>query len=230
MPQLDKVKIEQRSLKSSIKSLRILSYFALFAGLVTFGAIANPAITKDIKNKLPCVINCEAKSGNNLLNQDKAISTLIDLQKLDKKAIALLVEKSKYKLTLYYQKKPVKSYAIVLGGNPKDDKLRQGDKRTPEGIFRVKDLYYHSEWSKFILLDYPNQDSWRKFNLAKARGLVKSNDDIGGEIGIHGVEKGQDWLIDRKINWTLGCVSLKNKDVDEIYPLLQRGTTIEILH
>jgi hypothetical protein len=25
-------------------------------------------------------------------------------------------------------------------------------------------------------------------------------------------------------------VSLKNKDVDEIYPLLQKGTAIEILH
>jgi murein L,D-transpeptidase YafK len=140
------------------------------------------------------------------------------------------VEKSKYRLTVYYQKKPIKAYAIVLGANPKDDKLREGDKRTPEGIFRVKDLYYHSEWSKFVWLDYPNPDSWRKFSQAKASGEVKPSDDIGGEIGIHGVKKGQDWLIDRKINWTLGCVSLRNKDIDEIYPLLQRGTTIEILH
>ena len=79
-------------------------------------------------------------------------------------------------------------------------------------------------------MDYPNQDSWRKFAQARARGELTTNDDIGGEIGIHGVEKGQDWLIDRQINWTLGCISLKNKDVDEIYLLLQRGTTIEILH
>ncbi|MBD2179112.1 L,D-transpeptidase [Pseudanabaena sp. FACHB-1998] len=217
MPQIAKVKH---------RSLKVLSYSALFASLMAFGAIASP----EIANKLPCVINCAAKSANKLLNQDKVISSLINFQKLDKKAIAIVIEKSQYKLTVYYQKKPIKSYAIVLGANPKDDKLRQGDKRTPEGIFRVKDLYYHSEWSKFILLDYPNQDSWRKFALAKARGSVKVNEDIGGEIGIHGVEKGQDWLIDRKINWTLGCISLKNKDVDEIYQVLQRGTAIEILH
>jgi len=198
----------------------------LVSGLGIYAIAANP----DLFKTLPCVVNCEARAADQLLNKNQAISSLINLKKLDKKAVAIVIEKSKYKLTVYYQNQPIKSYAIVLGANPKDDKLRQGDKRTPEGIFRVKELYYHSEWSKFILLDYPNQDSWRKFLQAKARGEVKANDDIGGEIGIHGVKKGQDWLIDRQVNWTWGCVSLKNKDVDEIYPLLQRGTTIEILH
>ncbi len=208
------------------RSLPTFGSFALLLGLLGSYAIATPQIFHD----LLCVVNCEAIAVNELLNKDKAIASLINLKKLDKKAIVIMIEKSKYKLTVYYQNKPIKSYAIVLGANPKDDKLRQGDKRTPEGIFRVQELYYHSEWSKFILLDYPNQESWRKFLQAKVRGEVKANDGIGGEIGIHGVEKGKDWLIDRKINWTLGCISLKNKDVDEIYPLLQRGTMIEILH
>jgi murein L,D-transpeptidase YafK len=206
--------------------LQIVSYLALVMGLLGIYAIANP----EIWNYVPCLIDCEARAANELLNKNQAIASLINLKTLDKKAIALVAEKSKFTLTVYYQKKPIKSYAIVLGENPKDDKLRQGDKRTPEGIFQAKEIYYHSEWSKFILLDYPNQDSWRKFSQAKVRGEVKTSDDIGGEIGIHGVEKGQDWLIDRKINWTLGCISMKNKDVDEIYPLLQRGTFIEILH
>jgi murein L,D-transpeptidase YafK len=204
---------------------KFLGYLVVLASLSSFYAIANPNIFE-----LPCITDCEARAANEFLNKDKAIADLINLKKLDKKAIKLVVEKSKYKLTVYYQSKPIKSYAIVLGGNPKDDKLRQGDKRTPEGIFRVKELYYHSEWSKFIWLDYPTQDSWRKFAQAKARGEVTAKDGIGDEIGIHGVEKGNDWLIDRKINWTLGCVSFKNKDVDEIYSLLQKGTTIEILH
>jgi len=208
------------------RSLKFFIYLALMASSLGIYAIANP----NFANHLPCSSDCAARAANELLNQDKAIADLINLKKLDKKAIAIVVEKSKYKLTVYYQNKPVKAYAIVLGANPKDDKLRQGDKRTPEGLFHVKELYYHSQWSKFILLDYPTQDSWRKFSQAKIRGEVTAKDGIGGEIGIHGVEKGQDWLIDRKINWTLGCVSLKNKDVDEIYSLLQRGTTIKILH
>ncbi len=205
---------------------KFLGYLFVLAGLCGIYAIANPHIFE----YLPCITDCEAIAANALLNKDKAIADLINLKKLDKKAIKLVVEKSKYKLTVYYQNKPIKSYAIVLGANPKDDKVRQGDKRTPEGIFRVKDLYYHSEWSKFIWLDYPNQDSWRKFAQAQARGEVTPKDGVGGEIGIHGVEKGKDWIIDRKINWTWGCISLKNKDVDEIYSLLQKGTTIEIFH
>jgi murein L,D-transpeptidase YafK len=199
---------------------------ALLASLSCLYAIANPHVFEH----LPCITDCEARAANEFLNKDKAIADLINLKKLDKKAIKLVVEKSKYKLTVNYQNKPIKSYAIVLGGNPKDDKVRQGDRRTPEGIFRVKELYYHSEWSKFIWLDYPTQDSWRKFTQAKVRGEVTAKDGIGDEIGIHGVEKGKDWLIDRKVNWTLGCVSLKNKDVDEIYSLLQKGTTVEIFH
>ena len=119
---------------------KFLGCLALLASLSCLYAIANPHIFE-----LPCITDCEARAANEFLNKNKAIADLIELKKLDKKAIKLVVEKSKYKLTVYYQKKPIKSYAIVLGGNPKDDKLRQGDKRTPEGIFRVKELYYHSE-------------------------------------------------------------------------------------
>ncbi|OIP77818.1 MAG: hypothetical protein AUK48_02985 [Oscillatoriales cyanobacterium CG2_30_44_21] len=206
-------------------SKRIYEYAALLASLLGIYVIANPDFSQYLRH-LPTQ---EAIAASELLNKNKAISALVDLKKLDKAAIAILVEKSKYRLTIYYQKKPIKAYAIALGGNPKDDKLRQGDQRTPEGMFKVRELYYHSQWSKFIWLDYPNQSSWRKFLAAKARGDIKKTDSIGGEIGIHGVEKGQDWLIDRQINWTLGCISLKNKDIDEIYSLLQRGTSIEIL-
>ena len=208
-----------------------LTYFLCFGLLIGSAyAIAQPSLS----GQIPCVVNCakpnQDLSNKDLLNRDKAIASLLNLSKLDKKAITLIVEKSKYRLTVYYQNKPIKAYAIALGGNPKDDKLRQGDKRTPEGKFRIKELYYHDLWSKFIWLDYPTVDSWRKHNLAKARGEINKFDSIGGEIGIHGVEQGQDWLIDRRINWTLGCVSLKNRDINEIYPLLQRGTAIEILH
>ena len=139
------------SLQKNQRSLQILACLGLVASLVGGYAIAAP----EIKKNLPCVVNCANKKADELLNKDKVIASLIDLKKLDKKAISIVVEKSKYRLTVYYQKKPIKAYAIALGANPKDDKLRQGDKRTPEGKFRVRDLYYHSEWSKFIWLDYP---------------------------------------------------------------------------
>ena len=167
-------------------------------------------------------------SSTELLNYGLPLSNLVDTP-IDLSQTDILIEKSNYKLTLFYQDRPTKSYPIVLGGSPVGDKLREGDYKTPEGIFKVRDLYPHSQWSKFIWLDYPNQESWRKHLAAKKSGKIELSDTIGSEIGIHGVPKNNDSLIDRKTNWTWGCISLKNQDVDELYGAIQVGTTITIV-
>jgi murein L,D-transpeptidase YafK len=142
--------------------------------------------------------------------------------------ISFRVEKSKYQLTLIYDNQPVKSYPVVFGGDPVNDKRMEGDQRTPEGKFKVRDLYPHRTWSYFIWLDYPTSDSWRKYQEAKTRGEIPKSAAIGGEIGIHGAPV--DTVVDLKTNWTLGCVSMKNGDIAEIYPLVQVGTPVEIVH
>lgn len=38
-----------------------------------------------------------------------------------------------------------------------------------------------------------------------------------------------DGLIDTRSDWTWGCISLKNADVDEIYAYLSHGSIVEIL-
>ncbi len=167
-------------------------------------------------------------SQNDLLNYKKQISDLIENIKTD--SISILIEKSEFKLTVLYNDNPIKSYPVVFGSNPIDDKLRQGDSCTPEGFFKVRALYPHKSWSKFIWIDYPTEDSWKKHNAAKSSGLITENASIGGEIGIHGVPKGYDNMIDEKYNWTLGCISLKNPDVNEIYSIIKVGTKIEIRH
>ncbi|MEL7071899.1 MAG: L,D-transpeptidase [Cyanobacteria bacterium J06634_6] len=52
---------------------------------------------------------------------------------------------------------------------------------------------------------------------------------IGGQIGIHGVPDNADGFVDTRSNWTWGCVSLKNADVDEIYSVASHNTVVEIL-
>ena len=52
---------------------------------------------------------------------------------------------------------------------------------------------------------------------------------VGNEVGIHGVPANSDHIIKDKSNWTLGCVSLENKDVEELYRFVQKGTTVEII-
>lgn len=144
------------------------------------------------------------------------------------KDISILIDKSDYTLQLIAEGITIKTYPVVFGPNPIDDKRREGDKCTPEGTFTIRDLYPHEKWSKFLWVDYPNEESWKKHNASKANGEIDKDATIGGEIGIHGVPNNDESLIDEKINWTLGCISLKNKHIDEIYNFVSKGTVINI--
>lgn len=167
--------------------------------------------------------------GNGLLNYRSDLTQLVDSPEIDKNKVSILIEKSRYRLTVYYDKKPLKSYPVVLGFNSVDDKLKEGDGSTPEGIFKIKDLYTHPTWSKFLWLDYPTKDSWRKHIKAKGNGKINWLDSIGGQVGIHGVPDEQDFLIEKRSNWTLGCISLKNRDIEELYQVVKQGTEVEII-
>ncbi len=160
----------------------------------------------------------------------KPIQTIIDSLGLSNKYVWVYVDKSDYKLTVFIDSQEIKTYNMVLGFNPVDDKKREGDGCTPEGTFELIDLYPHAKWSKFMWIGYPNAESWWKFEANKEAGLVSDTYGIGGEIGIHGVPEGMDHLIDDGNNWTLGCISLKNKDVDELYSVVKKGTKIVIEH
>ena len=163
-----------------------------------------------------------------LLNYKRPINTII-LGAIDKSQTAILIDKSNYQLTLYYRNKAIKSYPIVLGQSPRGDKRREGDLKTPEGIFKIRDLYPHPSWSRFIWLDYPTQESWRKHLQDKMQGKISLTSRVGSEIGIHGVPQDGDNLIDEQKNWTWGCISLKNEDMDELYEVVQIGTAIKII-
>ena len=142
------------------------------------------------------------------------------------KPTVIVVHKLARKLTLYRGTTALKTYKIVLGNDPYNDKLRQGDTCTPEGVYQVVCKYPHRKWDYFILLDYPNTQNWLKFSRAKKKGKVPFDADIGGSIGIHGTEFPYRNLIGQ--NWTKGCVSLLNGDLEEIYPLINKKTLVVI--
>ena len=160
---------------------------------------------------------------------DKSLMEILDSLKIDRDLISIHIDKSQFILQLLADSIVLKTYPIVLGSNPVDDKRREGDKCTPEGNFELRALFPHKKWSKFLWIDYPTTDSWKKFNAAKENGEIPASSNIGGEIGIHGVPDGNDAIIDQQNNWTLGCISMKNKDVDEIYEVVKVGTKVVIL-
>jgi len=165
---------------------------------------------------------------NDYKNYNYELKALIDSLNIEASSIYLFVDKSDYKLSVMSDSVIIKEYPVVFGGNPTDDKLQQGDECTPEGSFKVITKYPHKSWTYFIWFDYPNNGSWKKHNKAKAEGKITQNAKIGGELGIHGVPEGFDSAINLKTNWTLGCISLKNKDIKEIYPIIRKEMLIFI--
>ncbi len=163
---------------------------------------------------------------------------------LNLKDVKLSIQKSSYRVDLYLGGKRVKSYPCVLGPNPTDDKTHEGDGCTPEGTYKIKAKYPHRNWSYFLWVDYPNDAAWKRFNENKKSGKLSKSATIGGEIGIHGVPflshdfgketpKGtahNDELIDEKVNWTAGCISLKTNDIIELYKYVLVGSDVEIVH
>jgi murein L,D-transpeptidase YafK len=120
----------------------------------------------------------------------------------------------------------LKQYPCVLGEDPVGDKFMQGDRKTPEGTFTFRGKRVHDRWHKFIWVDYPNEESWRRFKERQALGVIPAGKDIGGEIGIHGVPDGMDAWIVQGVDWTWGCIALRNADVDEIYPFVRPQHTL----
>jgi murein L,D-transpeptidase YafK len=142
--------------------------------------------------------------------------------------VYVIVDKSDYSLHVYDDIGWYATYPVVFGNKSLGDKMMEGDRNTPEGTFKIVSKYPHHRWHKFMKLDYPNQESWEKFNRRKALGLIPRNARIGGEIGIHGTWPNDNIVVDDYTNWTAGCVSLKNRDLDEVYSFLQPGTRVII--
>jgi murein L,D-transpeptidase YafK len=171
----------------------------------------------------------DALQSTNLTPEQKQLAELLSANGYNgngSKPTVIVVHKLSRKLTLYQGLTPLKTYPVVLGGNPYNDKLCQGDTCTPEGVYHVLAKYPHSRWDYFIYLDYPNTQNWLKFARAKKEGHLPPDADIGGEVGIHGTE---DSFKNRcGINWTRGCVSLQNRDLEEFYPLVNNKTLVVI--
>ncbi len=143
--------------------------------------------------------------------------------------VALEVDKSERRLHVSVKDSILKTYMVVLGHNPIGDKQFQGDKKTPEGTFTFRDKYPHKDWHRFIWVDYPNDESWKRFKQRKASGEIPADAKIGGEIGIHGVPEGSDDWIVQGADWTFGCIGMRNVDIDEIYPFIVAKKTLIVI-
>lgn len=145
-----------------------------------------------------------------------------------KNLVEIVVSKSQYRVALYYRKKLIRSYKAVFGPNPSLNKIMEGDRNTPEGKFTITSKNPASQYNKFMLISYPNDSAYYRFNKLKAAGKIPNTARIGGSVGIHGIWKGGDDMIEMGVGWTDGCVALKNQDVEELFSLVGIGTQVHI--
>ena len=108
---------------------------------------------------------------------------------------------------------------------------KQNDGR--RSLYARRLVYYtdqnpNSKYDKFMLLSYPNDSSLARFNRLKENGYIPKIAKIGGDVGIHGVWKGGDDMIEMGVGWTYGCVAIKNKDIEELFSLVGVGTKVTI--
>jgi murein L,D-transpeptidase YafK len=150
-------------------------------------------------------------------------------------ATRIVVHKGERRLELRQDGEVVKTYRIGLGHSPTGTKLRQGDGRTPEGVFYVCVKNPKSRFHLSLGLSYPAPaDAARGLKeklitRAQHDAIVAAhekrttppwNTALGGEIFIHGCGSGSDW--------TLGCIALDDTDMTELFARIATGTVVEI--
>ncbi len=162
------------------------------------------------------------------IRADIGLHQPINPDTLNKDSVMLVVNKSHYDVEVYYKRKKIRSYKAVFGPKPLENKRMAGDRCTPEGWFLIKSKNPNSKYNKFMLLNYPNDSTIAHFEELKANGTIPKSAQPGGDVGIHGIWKGGDDMIEKGVCWTDGCVALKNKDVDELYSFISVGTRVYI--
>ncbi|MGR9052358.1 MAG: L,D-transpeptidase family protein [Gammaproteobacteria bacterium] len=131
---------------------------------------------------------------------------------------------------------------ISIGRNGAGFKMQRGDDVTPLGVYRIGWINDRSTFYRFFGLSYPSVDN---AFVAFERGLIGSstfdaiisahannrippqNTELGGQIGIHGVGKGN-LKIHNAMNWTHGCIALTNSQIDRLSHWIKKETIVRV--
>ena len=138
---------------------------------------------------------------------------------------------------LYSNNKLVRLYRVGLGTDPVNDKIKEGDRRTPEGEFYIFIKNEHSAFYLSLGLSYPNAEDAERglrdglitraqynsiLDAIRRKVAPPQNTPLGGQIYIHGNGSQSDW--------TWGCVALDNPNMRELFDAVPVKTTVVIEH
>ena len=133
---------------------------------------------------------------------------------------------------------------ISLGTVPTGHKQREGDKRTPEGLYRYTDYNASSSYHGSLLIHYPNPvDAAQAVEDGRITAVVQQEiqrtnrnqqpppmlTGMGGYILVHGTHKTGENLFPSNVRYlyTDGCVGMSNDDIDELREYLHEDQAVE---
>jgi murein L,D-transpeptidase YafK len=134
----------------------------------------------------------------------------------------VVVLKSQRLLELLHDGKVFETFPIALGREPVGSKQREGDGRTPEGVYLIDWRTEDTRYTRELHISYPDE---RDRERAAAMHV-----DPGGAIFIHGLPRDYGpfdppkWYRD----WTEGCISVGNLAIVKIWDAVPDGTPIDI--
>jgi hypothetical protein len=131
------------------------------------------------------------------------------------------------------------SWSVGLGKNPVGTKEKQGDYRTPEGLYFVEPK--SSSYYLALLISYPGVDDAKRglqaglITQAQHDAIVKAVNQktmpsqstaLGGMIEVHGCPSG--YTVCSNQDWTAGCIAVDNAVMDVLTKEIQKGDDIVI--
>jgi hypothetical protein len=141
------------------------------------------------------------------------------------KAVSVvIVDKAGHRLLVYRRGRQIAVFKAEFGTAGLAPKRHAGDHATPEGRYRVTTVKTGgaTRYYKALLLDYPNTDDRRRYQLERAAGTIEAGVGPGSLIEIHGHGgQGRDW--------TEGCIALRDEDMDRLFELVTAGTPVTIV-
>jgi murein L,D-transpeptidase YafK len=141
---------------------------------------------------------------------------------LTRQADLIVIVKSAHTMTLISGSEILKTYKVALGRGHGGPKEHAGGHKTPERSYVIDSKNAHSRFYLALHISYPDAT-----DLKRARNL---NLDPGGAIEIHGLPPLFAWLgrAHLSLDWTDGCIAVTNSEIEEIWPVVQVGTRVEI--
>ncbi len=157
----------------------------------------------------------------------------------------IIINRKEYTLSLYNDTTFIKDYRAYFGRNVQSQKSRKNDLATPVGNYQICEIDTTYQYDKLFKLNYPNisdiSEGLRKGIITQQQydslkdelrngGCPRTDTELGNNIGIQGLGRLNFLLKNLPFvyNWTDGSIAISNESIDEIYPLVKKGTKVVI--